>query len=122
MDVINAAKQPPEVGEALEERGLEDDATALRRTGRTLEVHLLTFIKKMRHRSRSSTTELVIQEELVVVLALSEVCVVVAVVVGKDVQEVVEVDTLYAAFHAAVEGLEDEVIGADGGTGKRCSS
>lgn len=118
MDVINAAKQPPEVEEALEERGLEDDATALRRTGRTLEVHLLTFIKKMRHRSRSSTTELVIQEEPVL-LPVSEACVVVAVVVCKDVRGLVEVDTMYAAFHAAVEGLEDEVIGAVGGTGKR---
>lgn len=117
--MISAAKQPLEPEEALEEGGVEEvDATALRRTGRTLEVHLLTFIKKMRHRSRSSTTGLVVQEEGV--LAFSEACVVAAVVVCKDAQEITaEVATLYVALHAAVEGLEDGVIGADGGTGKR---
>jgi len=118
MDVINAAKQPPELEEALEERGLEDDATALRRTGRTLEVHLLTFIKKTRHRSRSSTTKLVVQEELGVLAG--EACVVAAAAVCKDVQGgKVEVDTPHVALNAAAEGLGDEVIGAGGGTGKR---
>ena len=116
--MISAARQPLELEEALEEGGVEVDATALRRTGRMLEVHLLTFIKKMRHRSPSSTTELVVQEG--VFLAVSEVCVVAAVVVGKDAQGITaEVATLTAALHAAAEGLEDEVIGADGGTGKR---
>jgi hypothetical protein len=115
MDVISAAKQPLEVA-ALEERGLEDDATALRHTGRTLEAHLLTFIKKMRHRSRSSTIELVVQEGLGRLLA-SEPCVV---VVCKDAQGLLaEVATLYVALYAAAGGMEDEVIGADGGTGKR---
>ena len=118
MGVISAAKQPLELEEALEEGGVEVDATALRRTGRTLEVHLLTFIKRMRHRSRSSTTELVVQEEGVL-LALSEACVA-AVVVGKDAQGITtEVVTLYVAPHAAAEGLEGEVIGVDGGIGKR---
>ena len=117
MGVISAAKQPLELEEALEEGGVEVDATALRRTGRTLEVHLLTFIKKMRHRSRSSTTELVVQEEGVL-LALSEACAA-AVVVGKDAQGITTVVTLYVALHAAAEGLEGEVIGVDGGIGKR---
>ncbi len=120
MGVISAAKQPLGL-EALEERGVEVDATALRRTGRTLEVHLLTFIKKTRHRSRSSTTKLVVQEDLGLVL-VSDPCVVAAVVVCKDAQGVLaeEVATLdVVAMYAAAEGLEDEVIGADGGTGKR---
>lgn len=60
MDVINAARQPPEQEEAVVERGVEDDETALRRTARTLEVHLLTSTKKTRHRSRLSTTGLVV--------------------------------------------------------------
>jgi hypothetical protein len=116
MGVINA-KPLLELEEALEEHGLEDDATALRRTGRTLEVHLLTFIKKMRHRSRSSITKLVVQEEGVL---LGDPCVVAAVAVCKDVQGLlVEVGIPTVAFHAAAEGLGDEVIGADGGTGKR---
>jgi hypothetical protein len=60
MDVINAAKHPPEQEGPVVEGALEDDGTALRRTGRMLEVHLLTFTKRMRHRSRSSTTGLVV--------------------------------------------------------------
>jgi hypothetical protein len=97
MDVISAAKQPPVLEAALEEGGVEDDATALRRTGRTLEVHLLTFIKKMRHRSRSSTTRLVVQEGLGRLLA-SEPCVA---VVCKGAQGLLaEVATLYVALHA----------------------
>jgi len=115
MDVISAARQPPEPEETLE-RGLEDDATVPRRTGRTLEVHLLTFIKKMRRRSRSSTTKLVVQEEGVL-LPPSEAC---AAVADKDVQgPLAEVATLYVALYAAAEGLEDEAIAVDGGTGKR---
>ena len=121
MGVISAAKQPPGL-EALEERGVEVDGTALRRTGRTPEVHLRTFIKKTRHRSRSSTTELVVQGELGLLL-VSEAGVVAAVVAGRDAQGVLaeEVATLHVvvAMYAAAEGLEDEVIGADGGTGKR---
>lgn len=117
--MTSAAKRPPELEEPLvEERGLEDDATALRRMDRTLEVHLLISIKKMRHRSRSSTTRLVAQEE-VGPPPLSEPCVVV-VAVDKGVQEpLAGVGTLHADLHAAAGGLEDEAIGADGGTGKR---
>jgi hypothetical protein len=120
MDVISVAKGPLELEEPLvEERGVEADATALRRTDRTLEVHLLTSIKKTRHHSRSSTTGLVVREELEPVLALSEDAVltvvpVVAPSMGCVQGLLVEVATLHAAA-----GLEDEATGAGGGTGKR---
>jgi len=122
MDVTSAANQLPEPEELLEEGGGEDDATALRHTGRTLEVHLRTSTRKMRHRSRSSTTRLVAQEGGAL-LPVSDPCVVVAVVEIKGVDGVpAEVVTPPVVLNAAAEGLEDEEIGADGGTGKRCAS